>query len=83
MLSLSTAIERPGVSRVDADLEGLQPVAVPQALEGEGVRAGRGEAVERREGRLLAGFAEPAEQDAALLQHRVAALLDALAQPGS
>ena len=31
------AVQERGMRRVDADLEGLQPVGVPQALEGEGV----------------------------------------------
>ena len=68
--------------RVDAHLERLQPVAVPQALEGKAVRGRRGKAVEAR-GRAGgdASFGpEPAEQHAGLLQQRVAALLDALAQ---
>jgi hypothetical protein len=37
------------VRGVDAHLEGLQPVAVPQALEGEAVAGRRGEGVERRQ----------------------------------
>jgi hypothetical protein len=67
--------------RVDAHLEGLQPVAVPHALEGKAVRGRRGKAVERGEGRGRHVFGpEPAEQHAGFFQQRVAALLDALAQ---
>ncbi len=75
------AVQKGRMRRVDAHLEGLQPVAVPQALEGKAVRGRRGKAVEGGEGRGRHVFGpEPAEQHAGLLQQRVAALLDALAQ---
>ena len=55
------AVQVRGVRGVDADLERLQPVAVPQALEREGVR-GRGfETIERGQGGRLA-LAEPARR---------------------
>src|SRR5258707_3314441 len=64
---------------VDPDFQRLQPVAVPVALEGEGVRLGRDEAVEVRKGGRLAG-AQVGEKDSALLDHGVRALPDVLAQ---
>ena len=79
VLVLVEAVQVGGVRRVDADLQRLQPVAVDQALEGEGVGAGREEAVEVGEGRRLA-FAELGEDDAVLDHDRVAALADALAE---
>jgi hypothetical protein len=46
---VQVAVQERRMRRIDADLERLQPVAVPQALEGEAV-AGRGdEGVERRQ----------------------------------
>ena len=57
------------MSRVDADLQRLQPVARPQALEGEHVRVGCDEAVERREWRGLAG-PHVSPDDAAALDAR-------------
>ncbi len=61
--------------RIDADLQRLQPVALDQALEGEGVVVGRDEAVEMRESRRLAR-PHIGEQDAALLDHRIGFLAD-------
>src|SRR5262245_32707344 len=61
--------------RIDADLERLQPIAVDQALEREGVAVGRNEAIEMRKCRRLAR-PEIGEQDAALLHHRIGFLLD-------
>ena len=68
-----------GVRRIDADLQRLQPVALDQALEGEGVRAGRQEAVEVGEGGRFA-FAEIGEDDAVLHDDRIAALAHPLAE---
>src|SRR4051812_34514713 len=67
--------------RVDADLERLQPVAVPEALEGEAVARRRDEAVERRQRRRRRSLrTEPCEQHAGALDERIAALADALAK---
>ena len=82
VLVLEVLVQPGGVRRVDADLERLQPVAVPVALEREGVGVGRDEAVELRKRRRLA-FAEVGEQDAALLDHRIGDRLDVLAQPAA
>ena len=79
ILVLVEAVQVGGVRRIDADLERLQPVAVDQALEGEGVRAGREEAVEVGEGRRLA-FAEIGEDDAVLHHDRIGALPHPLAE---
>ncbi len=78
VLVLEVAVQEGGVRRVDADFQRLQPVAVPIALEGEGVGVGRGEAVEVRESGRLAR-AEPREQDTAALGDRIRALADVLA----
>jgi hypothetical protein len=59
-----------GVRRIDADFQRLQPVAVDQALEGEGVRAGGEETVEVGEGRRFA-FAQIGEDDAVLDDDRI------------
>ena len=75
------AVQERRMRRVDAHLERLQPVAVPQPFEGKAVRGRRGKTVKRREGRgrhILR--AKPAEQHAGLFHQRVAALFDALAQ---
>ncbi len=64
---------------IDADLQRLQPVAVDQALEGEGMRAGREKAVEVGEGGRFA-FAEIGEDDAVLHHHRIGALAHPLAE---
>ena len=80
-LVLQIAVQEGRVRRVDADLDGLQPVAMPQALEGEAVARWRGEAIESRQGRwCAASITQPRKEHAALLHHRVAALLDARAQ---
>ena len=79
VLVLVEAMQVGGVRRVDADLQGLQPVALDQPLEGEGVGAGRQEAVEIGEGRCLA-LAEPGEDDAVLHHHRIAPLAHLLAE---
>ena len=68
--------------RIDADLQRLQPIAVDHALEREGVRVGRGEAVEVRERRRLAR-AHIGEQDAALLDHRIGLLADIGVHPAA
>jgi hypothetical protein len=65
------------VRRIDADLEGLQPVAVPVAFERERVLRRRDEAVEVRECRRLAR-AEIREEDAAFLYQRIRARTDVL-----
>ena len=68
-----------GVRRIDADLERLQPVAVDQALEGEGMGAGCQEAVEVGEGGRFA-VAEIGEDDAVLHHHGIGALAHPLAE---
>ena len=65
--------------RIDADFERLQPVAIDHALEREGVRAGRDEAVEIRQ-RGRRARPQIGEQDAAPLDHRIGFLPDVLAQ---
>ena len=81
---LQIAMQERGMRRVDADLEGLQPVASPQPLEGEAVRGGRGKAVEgRQRGQRQVFGAEVGEDHARHLPHRVAALAHALAQRGA
>ena len=82
VLVLVEAVQVRGVRRIDADLERLQPVAVDQALEGEGVRARRQEAVEVGEGGRLA-FAEIGEDDPVLHHDRIGALAHALAEHAS
>ncbi len=62
ILVLVEAVQVGGVGGIDADLQRLQPVAVDHALEGEGVRARRQEAVEVGEGGRLA-LAEIGEDD--------------------
>ena len=63
VLVFEIAVQERGMCRVDADLQRLQPVAVPVALEGEGVGARRREAVEVRKRGRLPG-AEPGKEDA-------------------
>src|ERR1700730_8878267 len=70
-----------GMRRIDADLERLQPVAIDVALECEGMAIGRHEAIDFRKRRRLA-FAEIRPQNSALLDHRVSALRNVLAQRG-
>ena len=67
------------VRRIDADFQRLQPVAVHVALERKRVAVRRDEAVDLRKRRRLA-LAEIGQDDAALLDHGIGALLDALAQ---
>ena len=73
ILVLVEAVQVRGVRRIDADLQRLQPVALDQALEREGMGRGREEQVELGKGRGLA-VAQPAEHDAVLDDHRVALL---------
>ena len=68
-----------GVRRIDADFQRLQPVAVDQALEGEGMRAGGEEAVEVGEGGGVA-FTQIGEDDAVLHHDGVGALAHPLAE---
>ena len=82
ILILEEAMQEGGVRRIDADFQRLQPVAIDVALEREGMAVGRDEAVDLRKGRRFA-FAEISPEDAALLDHRIGALLDALAQLAS
>ncbi len=78
---LQKAVQERRVRRVYADLEGLQPVGVPQALEGKAVRGRRGETVKRGEGRRRAALvAQPGKQHAGFFNDRIAALAHALAQ---
>src|SRR2546429_9484544 len=67
------------VRGIDADFERLQPVAIDVALERKNVAVGRDECVDLRKRRWLA-FAEIRPQDAALLDHGIRALPDALAK---
>src|SRR5213078_3943246 len=82
VLVLEEAVQPGGVRRVDADLERLQPVAVPVPLERKSVLVGRDEAVEARKRRRLAG-AEIGEEDAASFGHRIRAQPDVLAKTTS
>src|SRR5204862_8073305 len=68
-----------GVRRIDAYFQRLQPVAVPVALEREGVLARRDERVELRKCGCFA-FAEIREDDSASLDHRICAQANVLAQ---
>src|SRR5205807_3245411 len=79
VLILEKLVQPRRVRRVDADLERLQPVAIPVALERERVLRRRDERVEMRERRRLA-LAEIGEEDAALLDDRIGAQTDVLAQ---
>ena len=67
------------VRRIDADFERLQPVAVDVALERKNVAVGCDETVDLRKRRRLA-LAEEGPEDAALLDHGIRALPDALAE---
>src|SRR5439155_3434203 len=82
VLVLEEAVQPGGMRRVDADLERLQPVAVPVPLERERVLVRRDEAVEARKRRRLAG-AEIGEEDAASFRHRIRAQPDVLAHPAA
>ena len=66
---------------VNTDFKRLQPIGVPQAFESKTVACRGFKAVKRREGwwRFVC-IAEPRKQHAALFNHWVAALLDAVAQ---
>ena len=75
VLVVEEAMQERGMRRIDADLERLQPVAIDHALEREGVRVGRDEAIEMRKRRRLAR-PHVGEQDAALLHHRIGLLPD-------
>ena len=72
-------MQKRSVRRVDADFERLQPVAIDVALECKGMAVGGDEAVDLRKRRRLA-FAQISPEDAALLDHGIGALPDALAQ---
>ena len=78
LIVVEEAVQERGVRGIDADFQRLQPVAVDEALEREGVRGRRDEAVEMRERRRLAR-AHIGEQDAVLLHHRIGLLADAVA----
>jgi len=67
------------VRRIDADFERLQPIAGPVALEREDVAVGSDKAVELGKGGRSA-LAQISPEDAALLDHWIGALLDALAE---
>src|SRR6185503_13946676 len=81
ILVLEEAMQERGVRRIDADFERLQPVAIDVALERKSMAVRRDEAVDLWECRRLA-FAEISPEDAALLDHGIGALPDALAQLG-
>src|SRR4029453_19330411 len=74
-LVLEIAMQERRMRRIDADLERLQPVAAPQALEGEAVARRRDERVERWQGRRQRALGpEPGEDDARAHLQRIAAL---------
>ena len=79
VLVLVEAMQVGGVRRIDADFQRLQPVALDQALEGEGVGAGGEEAVEVGEGGRFA-FAQIGEHDAVLDDDRIGPLAHPLAK---
>ena len=79
ILVLEKAMQERGVRRIDADFQRLQPVAIDVALERKGMAVGRDETVDLRKRRRFA-FAEISPEDAALLDHGIRALPDALAQ---
>src|SRR5260370_36284021 len=68
-----------GMRRIDADLERLQPVAIDVALECEDMAVRRDETIDFRKRRQLT-LAEIRPEDAALLDHRISALRNVLAQ---
>ena len=69
------------MGRVDAHFKCLQPIAMPQALECEGVCARCFETIDLWQGRRGTAFsAHPCEQNAAAFLDGVIALLDAGAQ---
>ena len=77
---LEEAMQEGGMGGVDADLERLQPVALPQALERENVGLRRPETVEiRKSGRLVRAHVR--EHDAVLLDHRIGGRPDPLVHP--
>ena len=78
-LVLVEAMQVGGVRRIDADFQRLQPIALDQALEGEGVRAGRQKTIEVGKGRCFA-VAEIGEDDAVLHHDRVGTLPYPLAE---
>jgi hypothetical protein len=79
LIVIEEAVQERGVGGIDAHFERLQPVAIDQALEREGVRGRRDEAIEMRERRRLAR-PHIGEQDPVLLHHRIGLVLDVLAQ---
>ena len=79
---LLIAMEEGGMRRVHADFQRLQPVALDETLEGEGVRVRRDEAVEVREGRRRA-FAQISEDDARTHLDRIGTLPDIVAEPAA
>ena len=77
---LEEAMQEGGMGGVDADLERLQPVALPQTLEREDVGLGRPETVEAgKTGRIVRAHVH--EDDAVLLYHRIGGRPDALVHP--
>ncbi len=75
------AVQKRRVRRIDAHLEGLQPIAVPQALEGKHMGIGRHPTVQPRQrwGRAPL-LPQPRKQHPAALDDRVAALSLPVAQ---
>ncbi len=65
---------------VDPHLHRLQPVAFPEAFEGEDMGVGGGKAVECGEGRWVVG-AHIGEDDAVLFDHRIAGNADVFVHP--
>ena len=76
------AMQERGVRWIDADFERLQPVALDQTLEREGVRVGCDQTIEMRQLRRRAG-AHIGKQDAAALHHRIGFLTDIGAEIGA
>ena len=78
---LQKSVQKGRMRGVNADFKSLQPVGVPQALEGKAVSGRSVKAVKGRKGRWCRVLvAQPRKQHATSFNHRVAALPDALAQ---
>ena len=65
------------MGRIDADFQGLQPIALPHALEGKDVTGGGAKAIELGKRRRLA-VSHIGKYDAVLLDHRIGSRLDPL-----
>src|SRR3954452_7219128 len=79
VLVLEKTMQERGVRRIDADFQRLQPIAVDVALERKGVAVRCDKAVDLGKCRRFA-FAKISPKNAALLDQRIGALPDALAE---